>query len=157
MADFPGNAVHQRRRLSRRAQAAGGLWLGACNRRLRPETLQASAKLALGSQSTSHPTVQTSSSSPRDSFSRDWDTVRLDVQEVVGAHAGWSAFIDAVEEEFVGTFLIAPGDAEAFCGRRSRTEASGDNSKEVRARLRAELETGFCHSLAGRRAIKTLH
>ena len=83
--------------------------------------------------------------------------MRLDVQEVVGAHAGWSAFIDAVEEEFVGTFLIAPGDAEAFCGRRSRTEASGDNSKEVRARLRAELEAGFCHSLAGRRAIKTLH
>ena len=32
-----------------------------------------------------------------------------------------------------------------------------NNSKEVRARLRAELEAGFCHSLAGRRAIKTLH
>ena len=39
-----------------------------------------------------------------------------DPEEAVGAHADWSAFIDAVEE-FVGTFLIALGDDEAFRGR----------------------------------------
>ena len=48
--------------------------------------------------------------------------MRLDIKEVVGAHAGWSDFIDAVAEEFVGTFLIAPGDAEAFCGQVPRPE-----------------------------------
>ena len=43
--------------------------------------------------------------------------VRQRVQEAVGAHAGWTAFIDSVEEEFMGAFLIAPDDADALCGR----------------------------------------
>ena len=34
-----------------------------------------------------------------------------------GLHAGWLAFIDAVEEMFLGGFLMAPDGARASCGR----------------------------------------
>ena len=47
----------------------------------------------------------------------DWDPVRRRVQAAAGAQAGWTSFIDAVEEELVGAFLIAPDEAGAFCGR----------------------------------------
>ena len=36
---------------------------------------------------------------------------------VVGAQAGWTSVIDAVEEELVDAFLIAPDQARLFCGR----------------------------------------
>ena len=47
----------------------------------------------------------------------DWDPVRRRVQAAAGAQAGWTSFIDAVEEELVDAFLIAPEEADAFCGR----------------------------------------
>ena len=47
----------------------------------------------------------------------DWDPVRRRVQAAVGAQAGWTSFIDAVEEELVDAFLIVPDQARLSCVR----------------------------------------
>ena len=47
----------------------------------------------------------------------DWDPVRRRVQAALGAQAGRTSFIDAVEEELVDAFLIAPDQARLFCGK----------------------------------------
>ena len=38
-------------------------------------------------------------------FDMDWDPVRRRVQAVAGAHAEWTSFTDAVEEELVNAFF----------------------------------------------------
>ena len=47
----------------------------------------------------------------------DWDPVRRRVQGAAGAQAGWTFFIDAVEEEVADAFLTAHDAAGSFRGR----------------------------------------
>ena len=47
----------------------------------------------------------------------DWDAVRQRVQASERPQEGWATFIDAVEEDFIDIFLIAPDVAEAYRGR----------------------------------------
>ena len=55
----------------------------------------------------------------------DQDLVRRRVQEAAGAQAGWTPFIDPVEEELTDAFPIAQDDADAFRGTSQGQKLAG--------------------------------
>ena len=63
----------------------------------------------------------------------DWDAVRRRVEEAVGAQAGWTSFIDTVEEELIDAFLIALDVGDAFRGRSQGQKLVRQHAKALGA------------------------